>query len=58
MTEVTKITRSTFMATSAAAGGGIVFGLPFPKMGPKFAKAAFRDLTGGAEINAYVHVAD
>ena len=57
MTEVTKITRRTFMATSAAAGGGIVFGLPFPKMGPKFANAAFRDLTGGAEVNAYVHVA-
>jgi len=57
MTEITKITRRTFMATSAAAGGGIVFGLPFPKMGPKFAQAAFKDLTGGAEINAYVHVA-
>ena len=30
MTEVTKITRRTFMATSAAAGGGIVFVLTFP----------------------------
>ena len=36
MTEVMKITRRQFVATSTAAAGGIVFGLPFPKMGPKF----------------------
>ena len=62
MTEVTKISRRQFVATTAAVGGGIYFGLPFPKMGPKFAQAAFHDInnapvSGGAEINAYVHVA-
>ena len=62
MTEVTKISRRQFVATTAAVGGGIYFGLPFPKMGPKFAQAAFHEIntapvSGGAEINAYVHVA-
>jgi len=62
MTEVMKITRRQFVATTAAATGGIVFGIPFPRMGPKFAQAAFHDInnppvSGGAEVNAYVHVA-
>ena len=35
MTALTNITRRTFVATAAAAGGGIVFGLPFPKAGSR-----------------------
>ncbi|GIS66118.1 MAG: hypothetical protein CM1200mP4_4660 [Rhodospirillaceae bacterium] len=62
MTALTNITRRTFVATAAAAGGGIVFGLPFPKAGSRVAQAAFKDMnyapvSGGAEINAYIHVA-
>ena len=62
MTALTNITVRTFVATAAAAGGGIVFGLPFPKAGSRVAQAAFKDMnyapvSGGAEINAYVHAA-
>ena len=52
MSEMMNITRRGFMTTAVAAGGGLLIGLPLGRKGSKMALAA-----GGAELNAWVHVA-
>jgi isoquinoline 1-oxidoreductase beta subunit len=53
MNEAMNITRRGFIATAAAAGGGLMIGLHLPPSGP-FAKA--RAASDGTEINAWVHI--
>ena len=53
MSEAMNITRRGFITTAAAAGGGLIIGLPSGPMGSRVARAA----GGAAELNAWVHVA-
>jgi isoquinoline 1-oxidoreductase beta subunit len=53
MNEVTNITRRGFIATAAAAGGGLMIGLHLPPSGPVSKAMAASE---GAELNAWVHI--
>ncbi len=53
MSEMMNITRRGFIATSAAAGGGLMIGLPLGMSKGRMALAG----TDGAELSAWVHVA-